>query len=57
MTGTEVEEGISRCCFYGGYHVYGAGPCFDRIELARLWKAKLDRNGVKWMLSGYPSGH
>ena len=57
VTTTEVEDGIGRCSFYGGYHVYNAGPCFDTIELARKYKAKLDKKGVKWMPSSIPSGH
>lgn len=39
---------ISRCWRYSGYHVYGAGPCFDTLKQATAYKESLDKEGVKW---------
>ncbi len=42
-----LPDGISRCGQLG-YHVYMAGPCFDRLKQAVAYKASLDAEGVKW---------
>ncbi len=42
-----LPDGISRCGQLG-YHVYMAGPCFDRLSQAVAYKASLDAEGVKW---------
>lgn len=40
----EAWRGISRCR-HGGYHAYGAGPCFDRPEWAM---ARRDWEDAEW---------
>ena len=44
---SKVPPGISSC-WQGGWHVYMAGPCFDRMEQAVGYKASLDAEGVTW---------
>jgi hypothetical protein len=44
----EERRGITRCWQYMGYHVYGAGPCFDTLEQAIRYRNGLDREGVTW---------
>lgn len=44
-----LPDGISRC-WQGGYHVYMAGPCFNKLEQALAYKESLDKEGVKWRL-------
>lgn len=43
-----LPEGISRCAVNLGYHVYMAGPCFDRLEQAVAYKAELDAENITW---------
>lgn len=47
-------RGIDRCSRYLGWHVYGAGPCFDRYEQALRYREELDREGIKWKPQGVP---
>lgn len=44
----EQMRGISRCWQYFGYHVYGAGPCFDTLEQAIGYRNRLDRERRRW---------
>lgn len=44
-------RGITNCWRYNGWHVYGAGPCFDTYEAAVNYRASLDADGVTWRLS------
>lgn len=44
----ERWRGISRCWQNQGFHVYGAGPCFDTHEQAIRYRDGLDRDGVTW---------
>lgn len=45
----ERLRGLSRCNLNsGGWHVYGAGPCFDTQEQAVRYRDSLDREGVTW---------
>lgn len=46
--GTRLPEHISRCWQNDGFHVYGAGPCFDTLHQAQLYKSGLDEQGVTW---------
>lgn len=39
---------ITRCSRYEGWHVYGAGPCFDTYEQAIHYRDSLDEEGVTW---------
>lgn len=41
-------DDLTRCWQYNGWHVYGAGPCFDTKEQAEEYKAVLDAAGVTW---------
>lgn len=45
----EAMRGISRCWQNQGFHVYGAGPCFDKITQAQSYRGYLDRLGVTWL--------
>lgn len=44
----ESWRGITRCWQHLGYHVYGAGPCFDTHREAILYRESLDAEGVTW---------
>lgn len=44
---TDVR-GITTCWQYMGFHVYGAGPCFDTKEQATLYRNTLDYNQKTW---------
>lgn len=44
----QCERSITRCWQDNGFHVYGAGPCFDNIEQARSYRGRLDAEGVTW---------
>lgn len=39
---------ITRCAQNAGFHVYGAGPCFDTYEQAVHYRESLDAEGVTW---------
>jgi hypothetical protein len=39
----ERGRGISRCWQNRGYHVYGAGPCFDTMDQAVAYRDWYDR--------------
>lgn len=43
------DKDISRCWQYSGYHVYGAGPCFNTRDMAELYKRFLDKHETTWM--------
>lgn len=43
-------RGISRCWQNDGWHVYKAGPCFDKYEQAIAYRASLDAEGVTWRM-------
>ena len=43
-TDTELDmRGISRCWQNRGWHVYGAGPCFDTHEQAIQYREAHDK--------------
>ena len=44
----ERRRGLSRCWQNNGWHVYGAGPCFDTEEEAVRYRDSLDREGKTW---------
>jgi hypothetical protein len=44
----ERNRGISRCWQHFGYHVYGAGPCFDTLDAAIRYRDSLDAEGKTW---------
>lgn len=44
----EIHRGITKCWQNQGWHVYGAGPCFDTLEQAVGYRDGLDRAGVTW---------
>lgn len=50
VTETETPDmrGISRCWQYLGYHVYMAGPCFEKLDSALRYRKSLDDEGVTW---------
>ena len=51
----QVERGVTRC-WQGGFHGYGAGPCFDTIEQARKYVEAWDtdqREGTTWRVGRY----
>ena len=55
----QVERGITQCWQQGGvggYHGYGAGPCFDKIEQARAYVTARDDDraeGTTWRVARY----
>lgn len=44
----ERRRGLSRCWQNCGWHVYGAGPCFDTEDAAIDYRDSLDREGKTW---------
>lgn len=47
-----TERGITTCWQNNGYHVYGAGPCLDRIDYAINYREDYDYNmsigNIRW---------
>lgn len=43
-----LPENISQCWQMNGYHVYKAGPCFEKLVYALTYKAQLDERGITW---------
>lgn len=39
---------LSKCWQNDGWHVYGAGPCFEKYEQAIAYRDGLDREGITW---------
>jgi len=48
MTNPPDMRAISRCARSAGWHVYMAGPCFDRYEQAIKYRDYLDAKGITW---------
>ncbi len=46
--GERDMRGLTRCWQHNGWHVYKAGPCFDRYEQAIAYRDSLDAEGVTW---------
>ena len=45
---TDEQRGLTTCWQNLGWHVYGAGPCFDTKDQAIVYRNSLDAEGVMW---------
>ena len=47
---TEEQQllGLTTCWQNLGWHVYGAGPCFDTKDQTIAYRNSLDAQGVTW---------
>ena len=41
---TVLPESISKCWQNNGYHAHGAGPCFDTLEAALLYRDEYQKD-------------